>query len=420
MRVSFHTLGCRLNQAETALAADDLSRHGFQVVTWGEEADILIINSCAVTGVASQKTRQAYRAARRKFPNAFIVLMGCDAKVDDWSSDGPDLVVPHPAPAPLSALLPSYPLHSNGLRLIDAGIPSDDFAIDGAARFADRTRANLKIQDGCSFFCSYCIVPYARGPARSRERSDVLREAKELIAAGYKELVLCGVNLTTYDSHGCDLADLIGEIAALDGDFRIRIGSAEPAPVISKIVELMRHGTRVCRFLHLPLQYGEDTILNRMRRHYSASEYAEIASGACLRIPGLCLGADVITGFPGETDCTFETCREFIESLPFGLLHVFPFSPRPGTDAASYKGKVPPKLSNARASILAEIGARKAEAFAQSQVGKTLQVLVEEENPPSGWSDNYLHVTLSSSYSRNYIASAKIASATGGRELRDR
>ncbi len=176
MRVSFHTLGCRLNQAETALAADDLSRHGFQIVAWGEAADILVINSCAVTGVASQKTRQAVRAARRRFPNAYIVLMGCDANVDAWSSDGPDLVVPHPAPAPLSALLPACPSHGGGPLFAEKGAAVDDFSIGGAARFADRTRANLKIQDGCSFFCSYCIVPYSRGPARSRERSDILRE----------------------------------------------------------------------------------------------------------------------------------------------------------------------------------------------------------------------------------------------------
>ncbi len=417
MRVSFHTLGCRLNQAETALAADDLSRHGFQIVTWGEEADILVINSCAVTGVASQKTRQAVRAARRRLPDAYIVLMGCDANVDAWPSDGPDLVVPHPAPAPLSTLLPACPSHGDGPLFAEKGASVDDFSIGGAARFADRTRANLKIQDGCSFFCSYCIVPYSRGPARSREHGDVLREARELIAPGYRELVLCGVNITTYDSHGCDMADLIGEIAALDGDFRIRIGSAEPAPVIPKVVELMRHGSRVCRFLHLPLQYGEDTILGRMRRHYSAAEYAEIASDACLRIPGLCLGADVITGFPGETDATFEACREFIDSLPFGLLHVFPFSPRPGTDAASYKDKVPPKLSNERAAMLSEIGAKKAEAFAKSQVGKRLLVLVEEENPPSGWSDNYLHVTLTSIHPRNTIVDAQITAASGGREL---
>ena len=419
MRASFHTLGCRLNQAETALAADDLSRNGYEIVPWGEAADVLVINSCAVTGVASQKTRQAYRAARRKFPDAFIVLMGCDANVDDWPDDGPDLIVPHPAPAPLSILIPPSFSESSEKIYMEPGTPLDDFTIEGAARFAGRTRANLKIQDGCSFFCSYCIVPYTRGPARSREREDVLREARELISDGFKELVLCGVNLTTYESDGCDLADLVGEIAALDGDFRIRIGSAEPSPVIPKVVELMRHGTRICRFLHLPLQYGEDTILGRMRRHYSASEYAEMASDACLRIPGLCLGADVITGFPGETDATFETCREFIESLPFGLLHVFPFSPRPGTDAASYKDKIPSKLSNARAAILLKIGAQKAEAFAVSQVGKTLQVLVEEEKPSSGWSDNYLHVTLNSLYSRNCIISAQIAAATGGRELHD-
>lgn len=417
MRVSFHTLGCRLNQAETALAADDLSSHGYQVVSWGEDAEILVINSCAVTGAASQKTRQALRAARRKHPSAYIVLMGCDALVDEWSENGPDLVVPHPMTAPLSSLIPADAVHVAQARIAERGEENDDFTICGAARFADRTRANLKIQDGCSFFCSYCIVPYSRGPARSREVQDVLREAQELVDFGYKELVLCGVNLTTYESHGCDLAELLLRLAELKGDFRIRIGSAEPGPVIPKVVDVMRHCTKICRFLHLPLQYGEDSVLERMRRHYTAKEYADIAEDACLKVPGLCLGADVITGFPGETDGTFQKCRDFISKLPFGLLHVFPYSVRPGTLAATFKDKVPAALSNRRAAELIALGEQKAAAFAASQIGKSLQILTEDETPSAGWSDNYLHVTLAEQVARNTIVSAKIESYASRREL---
>ena len=410
MRVSFHTLGCRLNQAETALAADDMARHGWDIVPWPGEAEVLVINSCAVTGAASQKTRQAVSLARRRCPDAVIVVMGCDAKLDDWEGKA-DLVAPHPMTRPLSELL--------GLQLpaaVTPGEEGDGFRLEGAARFAERTRANLKIQDGCNFFCSYCIVPYARGRARSRAVDDVLREARELIQAGYKELVLCGVNLTTYNDGGLDLAGLMARLLELDDGFRIRLGSSEPGDVIPRVVELMRGEPRICRFLHLPLQYGEDFILKRMRRHYTAEQYARIAQDAAERLPGLCLGADIITGFPGEDERRFAECMEFVEKLPFGLLHVFPYSPRPGTAAATYADRPPKNLADKRAAQLAQLGARKAELFAKSQMGKVLDVLIEDDG--AGWSDNYLHVSLQGAQAaRNTIVPVRITECSSGREL---
>ncbi len=411
MRASFHTLGCRLNQAETALAADDLSRHGWEIVPWPSEAEVLVINSCAVTGAASQKTRQAVSLARRRCPNAIIVVMGCDAKVDDWEGKA-DLIVPHPMTQPLSQLL--------GLQLPAAITPGDEgngFRLEGAARFAERTRANLKVQDGCNFFCSYCIVPYARGRARSRALDDVLREARELLQAGYKELVLCGVNLTTYNDGGVDLAGLLAKLLELGDGFRIRLGSSEPGDVIPRVVDLMRNEPRICRFLHLPLQYGEDSILKRMRRHYTAEQYAQIALDAAEKLPGLCLGADIITRFPGENEETFQKCLDFVEKLPFGLLHVFPYSPRPGTLAATYTDRPSKNLADKRAAQLAQLGARKAELFAKSQIGKTLEVLIEDDG--AGWSDNYLHVSLQGAQApRNTIVPVQMAEYCGGRELR--
>lgn len=419
MKAAFQTLGCRLNQAETALVSDDLSSHGYEIIPWGSNADILVINSCAVTATASQKTRQAVHTARLHNPDAYIVLMGCDAKVDadKWAANGPDMVVPHPMTTPLSSLLAEHFKQAARPLAIPAGIEEDNFTIPGAARFSGRTRANLKVQDGCDFYCSYCIVPYTRGHARSRDINDVLREARELIDYGYKEIVLCGVNLTTYYSQGYDFADLLKELSAIPGTYRIRIGSAEPAPVMEKVIEIMRRSSRICRFLHMPLQYGENSILQRMERHYTAEEYFDIATEAARLIPGICLGADVITGFPGETDETFETCRNFIESIPFGLLHIFPYSVRPGTKAAGFKDKVPSKLANQRAAILSELGNAKAQAFAQMQLNKKLQVLVEKTKPSSGWSDNYLHVTLDTPVDNNSLVSACINSFDGKREL---
>ena len=422
--VAFYTLGCRLNQAETGLAAADLSDHGFTLVAWGQPAELLVINSCAVTAAAAQKTRQAVRAARRKWPQAFIVVVGCGVTVDReaWlTEDGPDLVVPNPPPAPLSALLPAALQPGGPAVCVPPGEPLDGFTIPGAGVFGERTRANLKIQDGCDFFCSYCIVPFTRGRSRSRDAGDVLREAQALIDNGFRELVLCGVNLTTYQDHGLDLAGLLERLLGLKGDFRLRLGSAEPGPVLERVIDVMAGDPRLCRFLHLPLQYGEDSILHSMRRHYRADDYRRLAERALGRIAGLCLGADVIVGFPGETDATFASCRDYLASLPFGLLHVFSYSPRPGTAAARLGGRPPARLAKHRSEELLALATAKAETFATGQVGQTLPVLIEDGAEGSGWSDNYLHVQVegaaTAGLQTNIILDVEITAATDHREV---
>lgn len=412
--VSFHTLGCRLNQSESASVADDLVRHGYEIVEYGKPCDVAVINTCAVTGVASQKSRQAVRLARRRLPGACIVVLGCDASVDAeaWKSCGVDLVAPHPLKRPLSELLSA----SRGeFASVEPGLIEDDFRLPGCAGESGRTRANLKVQDGCSFFCTYCIVPYSRGPARSRELKDVLREARQLVERGFRELVLCGVNITTYESGGADLADLIGELLSLPGDFRIRLGSSEPGRVVPKIVDIMSREQRLCRFLHLPLQYGEDSILRKMGRHYDTAEYRGYCDYAASRVPGICLGADVILGFPGETEETYEACREYISGIPFGLMHIFPYSVRPGTEAEKFPGRVPNCIVSRRVEDLTRLSEEKTAQFAASQIGKPLQVLVEENH--GGWSDNYLHVAVPSSVPRNTFADVTPRRSLGKREM---
>ena len=423
--VAFYTLGCRLNQAETGLATADLAGHGYTPVPWGKPADVLVINSCAVTAAAAQKTRQAVRAARRRWPEAFIVVIGCGVTVDHdaWQTEeGPDLIVPNPPPAPLSALLPAVLRPNRQLACIAPGEPQDGFTIPGAGVFGERTRANLKIQDGCDFFCSYCIVPFTRGRSRSRAAADVLREAQTLIDYGYHELVLCGVNLTAYHDHGLDLAGLLRQLLTLNGDFRLRLGSAEPAPVLERVVDVMAEDRRICRFLHLPLQYGEDSILHSMGRHYRAADYRRLAETALARIDGLCLGADVIVGFPGETDAAFACCRDFLTSLPFGLLHVFSYSPRPGTAAAGLAGRPPARLVKRRSEELLAVGAAKAAAFATSQIGQTVTVLLEDGATGTGWSDNYLHVRVETPVRppANTFLDVEIVAAAENREVRGR
>ncbi|MBP5672532.1 MAG: MiaB/RimO family radical SAM methylthiotransferase [Victivallales bacterium] len=417
---SIHTLGCRLNQADSATVAGDLTAHGYHSIPWGEPSDIAIINSCAVTGVASQKTRQAVRAARKRLPNAFIVLIGCEATVCDIKKyPEVNLIVPNPKPAPLSQLIAERMSCDCGPFQAASGDANDDFLLSNVSLYDERTRANLKIQDGCNFFCTYCIVPHTRGPARSRNLEDLLREATELIRRGHREIVLTGVNITTYQNSGCNLADVIERILALGDGFRIRIGSAEPGPVVGQVIDVMSRNPRLCRFLHLPVQYGEDSLLQQMGRHYSTADFERIAMLAAEKVPGLCLGTDVIVGFPGETDETFAACKAFLSRLPFGLLHIFTYSPRPGTPAASMPGRPSKHIAEERSKELLALAVEKAENFAKSQVGKTLDVLIEDENPLAGWSDNYLHVTVNSAttISRNTILPITITAATGKREV---
>ncbi len=418
--VAFFTLGCRLNQADTALAADDLCRYGFTVVPWGTPADVIVINSCAVTATASQKTRQAVRAARRRFPKAFVVLMGCEASAPktEWSGLGaPDLLFPNPKPGPLSQFLPHDLTQGGPTVRLAAGSPTEDFLQPGVGLFTERTRANLKIQEGCNFRCSYCIVPQTRGPARSRDWQDVLREAEALLERGHRELVLTGVNVTQYASGGMDLAALMEKLLALGTGYRLRIGSAEPGAAIRRVIPLMASNPMVCRFLHLPVQYGEDRILKAMRRHYTAAAYAKLVEEAAATVPGVCIGTDVMVGFPGETDETFAQCKALLEALPLGLMHVFVYSPRPDTDAATYPQRPEHHVAERRSEELLALGRRKAEAFAQSQVGKILEVLVEGEKPSTGWSDNYLQVTIKSPklLKINELYKSLITCAIGGR-----
>jgi len=417
-RAAITTLGCRLNQADSALLADELRQGGFEIVPWGTFADLQIINSCSVTGTASQKSRQAVRQARKTAPESFIIIAGCDASAETtaWLADADiDLVLPNPKPTTILPLLPAALRHTpaSQRRLIPSVPLTEDFCHPGTGYFFERTRANLKIQEGCDFFCSYCLVPYTRGPAYSRNSDDILREAEALVRRGHRELVLTGVNIATYQNGGLDLADLLLKLLNLGDEFRIRLGSTEPGSVLGRVVEVMAEQTRICRFLHLPVQYGESSILKRMRRHYDPESFAQAVLNAWEKIPLLCLGTDVIVGFPGETEQIFATCRDFLSELPLGLLHVFPYSPRAGTPAASFSEQVPCQLANQRAAELLALAEQKYQQFADRQIGQRLPVLLEKGSPNAeGWTDNYLKVRLPKQKDllSNTLISAKIVS----------
>ncbi|MFA5203640.1 MAG: radical SAM protein [Lentisphaeria bacterium] len=461
-RAAIHTLGCRLNQAESALLAGRLQALGFELVDWGAPAELLVLNSCTVTGAAARKTRNLLRAARRRFPDAWLVLTGCEAQLAAaaaWAqAAGANAVVPNSLKTQPETWLPP----AVGATLLEKGAPqtpSQNFCsflrIPQAARgrlamigavelpaesakgtnrfdggfgnrlsskggsqaagdatgglalfreagvglFRDHTRANLKAQDGCDCHCAYCIIPQVRGGPRSRELADAVRETRELVARGHREIVVTGVNLGLYRDGAAGLPELLAALAALPGDFRLRLSSLEPGPAVAPVLELMRRQPdRFCRFLHLPLQYGYDAILRAMGRPYTVAEFATLAEQAVTAVPGLCLGTDVIAGLPGETDAVFDECLAFVQRLPLAYLHVFPFSPRPGTRAAAMPGRPPERLAGERCRRLTLAGDRLAAAFRQSQLGRRATVLVEEQRDAAGHrvglSDNYLRVSI--------------------------
>jgi len=387
------TLGCRLNQADSALIADRLRRAGYAIVDGDAEAvDLVVVNSCAVTAQAVAKTRQAVAKWRGKFPSAEIVLTGCaaEADFDRFSADSRiNAVKSNPGKRRLPGTAGSEEEKS-----LDA--PRSDFAESARGFFPFRHRALVKIQEGCDNFCTYCIVPYVRGPARSRRADEVLDECRALAASGVPEIVLTGVNTCLYQSGGVTLGSLVREICEIPGNFRVRLSSTEPRmDNLELLRELSTCGGKLCDFLHLSLQHGDDSILRAMNRRYTCAEFAAFAAEARRLRPNLHLGTDVIVGFPGETPEAFERSCEFIKSMAFANIHIFTYSPRPGTPAASFPDQVAPPEAKRRHAVLAKIAEESAAAFRASQRGRTLKVIFEElkRGRLHGWSDNYLEVT---------------------------
>lgn len=426
-RASLHTLGCRLNQAEEALIAGDLAAHGYEIVPWGDPADVVVVNSCVVTATAGQKSRQAVRAARRAHPEALVVVAGCAAHVsghETLGDIGADLIIPNSAKTHLSELLPIGLVRNASPCAIDSQtVEAPVFAEPGVGLHLHRTRAAVKVQEGCDCACTYCIVPATRGMPRSRRWEDVLRDARAQVEAGVRELVLTGVHTARYNDHGRRLPELVRTLLELGDGFRIRLSSLEPGPGVEDLVELVAQTPRICRFLHLPAQHLDDTVLRAMGRPYTAGEFAEFANHAVSRIPGLCFGTDLIVGFPGETEAEFERCLARLAALPVGLVHTFRFSPRPGTPAADLSGRPPGDVVAERLRRVAEVVAARVAQFAKRHRGDIVTVLTEGGGQPDdleGWSDNYLRVRFAAPGADpiRRLVRVRLGPYLGGRRLR--
>ena len=412
-RVAFHTLGCKVNQEETASLMEMFRKRGFQLVDFKSPADVYIINTCTVTHTADQKSRQMIRRAISRQPDALVAVVGCYSQVspdDVLAIPGVDLVVGTRGRAKLVDLVEDilekkrageFVKEVNAVDSLESDLEFEQLPLPDNPQ---RTRAFLKIEDGCDQYCAYCIIPDARGPVRSLSPELVKEQLGELICAGYREVVLTGVHTSAYGKDlpvGINLAALLRDLVKMPGDFRIRLSSVEPVDVSEELLEVMASSPRICRHLHLPLQSGDDEILEMMQRPYTTADYSELFLKAIKMIPDLAVTTDVMVGFPGETDRHFENTYDFIASLPFRDLHVFKYSPRPGTPAAEMSGQVKPRNKDERSRRLRELADTKARAFAEGALGETLDVLVERsyKKRPGYWqgiTDNYLRVIFPS------------------------
>lgn len=380
MKAALTTLGCKVNSYDTAMMAQLLKDAGYEIVDFNESADVYVINSCTVTGTGDKKSRQMVGRAKKTNPDAVICMAGCMAQVaaEEIKSLGVDLIL-------------GTRQKSRIVELVDRAksefvMAVSDEATDYEDCFKtfqeDRTRGFLKIQDGCSRFCTYCIIPYARGRSTSRYMSSIIREAKELVKSGYKELVLTGIHIASYGKDFKEkqtLLDVICEVAKIDGVERIRLGSLEPMILTKDFCEGLKAIDKLCPSFHISMQSGCNKTLKAMGRRYTAEEFYEYVCNVRECFPDCNITTDIIVGFPGETEEDFNECVDFVKKVRFGKCHVFPFSARKGTPAAKMKDQIQKAVKHDRAKAMIEICSELEREYIGTQLGKKATVLFETE-----------------------------------------
>ncbi|MEW5700715.1 MAG: tRNA (N(6)-L-threonylcarbamoyladenosine(37)-C(2))-methylthiotransferase MtaB [Candidatus Zixiibacteriota bacterium] len=425
-RASFYTLGCRLNQAETALIAEQFRTSGYAIVEHGAAADVAVIHTCSVTEHADARCRQEIRKARRRSPDALVCVVGCYAQAEPGTVaaiDGVDLIVGNDRKFALADLIgvaiaarsgvPVSPWADVGTAgraltrqptvLVSPRPDATEIEYPMAGYYPHQTRANIKVQDGCDFCCAFCILPRIRGQARSRPLPDIIAEGHELARRGHKELVITGVNVGTYASNGHTLADVARSLSGIRGVARVRVSSIEPSTVSDDLLRWMAESPAACRHLHLPLQSGDDRVLSRMKRVYTTSEYARFIDKVKTMIPDVGLGTDIMVGFPGESERGFANTVRFVSELPFSYLHVFSYSDRPKTAGLYLSDKCSPDAIKERSAIMHDLAAWKKQRFFADHIGRTVEVLfetVDTDGWRKGFTGSYLRVGVPPDHAR--------------------
>ena len=433
-KAALHNLGCKVNAYETEAMQEMLENAGYEVVPFREGADIYIINTCTVTNIADRKSRQMLHRARKMNPDAVVVAAGCYVQAQDGKEVDPciDIVLGNNHKKDLIKILEEYDLKRKAEK---AGTDCAEKAYPAVAEIedisqtheyeklhltkpGDHTRAYIKVQDGCNQFCAYCIIPYARGRVRSREQTDVVSEVKSLAANGYKEIVLTGIHLSSY---GIDfdgerhLLDLIRAVHEIEDIVRIRLGSLEPGIITEDFASELSRLPKICPHFHLSLQSGSDATLKRMNRRYTSAEYYEKCCILRKYFNDPALTTDVIVGFPGETEEEFRQSLAFVDKIDFYETHIFKYSKREGTKAARMDGQIDEQVKTARSAEMIELDRRKRKAYEQKFIGKTVDVLVEEdalingEKVQTGHTKEYIKIAVKSSENlKNCIVKVQI------------
>ena len=414
-KAALHNLGCKVNAYETEAMQEMLENAGYEIVPFKEGADIYIINTCTVTNIADRKSRQMLHRARKMNPDAIVVAAGCYVQAQDGKEADPciDIVLGNNHKKDLIEILEKYDLKRTAgavekrqdekmtctVAEIEDINKTREYESLHLTKPGDHTRAYIKVQDGCNQFCTYCIIPYARGRVRSREQEDVVNEVKSLAANGYKEIVLTGIHLSSYgiDHDGeRHLLDLIRAVHEVDGIERIRLGSLEPGIITEEFADAISGLPKICPHFHLSLQSGCDATLKRMNRRYTSAEYYEKCCILRKYFDNPALTTDVIVGFPGETEEEFQESLAFVDKVDFYETHIFKYSKREGTKAARMEDQIDEQVKAQRSAAMIELGLKKKEAYERSFIGKTVEVLVEEDEVYEG-------KTVQAGHTKEYI-----------------
>jgi threonylcarbamoyladenosine tRNA methylthiotransferase MtaB len=408
--VAFHTLGCKVNHYETEAIWQLFKHGGYEQASFEGASDVYVINTCTVTNTGDKKSRQVIRRAIRRNPEGIVVVTGCYAQTSPAevaNIPGVDIVLGTQGREQLLGLIEDYRRDRQPINAVKNIMKTRVFEELEVPDFTDRTRASLKIQEGCNNFCTFCIIPWARGLMRSRDPESVVSQANKLVEAGYKEIVLTGIHTGGYgeDLEDYNLAKLLWDLDKVDGLERIRISSIEASQITEEVIDVLNRSDKMCRHLHIPLQAGDDEVLRRMRRKYTTDEFRRKIMRLHEAMPGVAITTDVIVGFPGETDERFQTGYAFMKEMNFAEMHVFPYSKRTGTPAAKFEDQVEEDVKNGRVHQLIQLSNELSLAYSKNFIGEVLEIIPEslytEEgsqiNLVYGYSDNYLKVVVEGS-----------------------
>lgn len=405
MKVAVGTIGCKLNHFESEAIQESFKKNSFEITDFKERADVYVINTCTVTGKSDYRSRQMIRKAVNSNKDAFIIVTGCYGQLKHHEIagiEGVDLVLGNEEKTDIVHYLNGLKKRKRPEVIVGDIHAKKEFSSITIREFSGYTKAFIKIQTGCDFSCSYCTVWKARGRNRSEKPEAVLGQVEQLTHAGYQEIILTGVCLGNYGhdlGEDIDLAGLLEKMVEIRGLKRLRLSSIEPMEITPALIDIMASSEKICRHLHIPLQSGDDEILKKMNRQYDSASYRRLIETLREKMPDIGIGADVMVGFPGETDERFERTKRLIEELSLTYLHVFNFSKREGTEAATMPGQVLPEIRKGRSQILRNLGKRKSLEFKNSFFGKELEILVEntrdkDNNLLKGFSGNYIKVFL--------------------------